>query len=72
MFTLGRKIDIKYPTNQIILGASAYFIYYRIFHHRYVFPGYPDGSQSFLTWALVREIDCKRIRRHFGRIFSFD
>lgn len=58
-FTLGRKIDINYPTNKIILIISAivtligYFITKEFSSALYL------GAGSFLTWALAREIDPK-------------
>lgn len=59
MFTLGRKIDINYPTNRIILissiiiAAIGYFITGEIMSGLYI------GGGTFLTWALAREVDPK-------------
>lgn len=59
MFTLGRKIDIHYKTNKIIIIASlivsalGYFITKDIKASLYL------GAGTFITWALTREIDPK-------------
>lgn len=60
MFTLGRKIDIKYPTNQIILGATLILSIIAYFTTGKFSLAIQMGVSLFLTWALVREIDCKR------------
>lgn len=58
-FTLGRKIDINYQTNKIILMISAivavigYFITGQFTSALYL------GAGTFLTWALARELDPK-------------
>lgn len=60
MFTLGRKVSLTYRTNQIILSVSLIsgVIWYIVT---------TDIAQStvlagslFLSWASVREIDCRR------------
>ena len=60
MFTLGRSIDLKYPTNQIILAASLLLAIIAYFITGEISNSLQMGGSLFLTWALVREIDCKR------------
>lgn len=56
MFTLGRKIDLSYNTNKMILAialvvaAIGYFVTGDIKSGLYI------GGGSFLTWALAREV----------------
>lgn len=60
MFTLGRKIDLQYPTNRwiviiaIIVTGASYFL------TREFSIAWKTGASVFLTWALTREIDPKR------------
>lgn len=60
MFTLSRGIDPKYRTNQIILLASLLLATAGYFTTRELGLSVQMGGSLFLTWALVREIDCKR------------
>ncbi len=60
MFTLGRSISFKYPTNQIILSASLILVLIGYFTTGEISSSLQMGGSLFLTWALVREIDCKR------------
>lgn len=60
MFTLGRSIDLKYPTNQIILSASVILAIIGYLTTGEISSSVQIGGSLFLTWALVREIDCKR------------
>ena len=60
MFTLGRNIDIKYPTNQFILGAALILSIIAYFTTGEFMLAIQMGGSFFLTWALVRDIDCKR------------
>ncbi|MGM0523013.1 MAG: hypothetical protein ACQER2_03060 [Bacillota bacterium] len=60
MFTLGRKVSLTYRTNQIILSLSLiYGIICYILTTDIVQSAVAAGS-LFLSWALVREIDCRR------------
>lgn len=60
MFTLGRSINIKYPTNQIILAITVVLAVVAYFTTGDLLTAVQIGGSLFLTWALVREIDCKR------------
>lgn len=60
MFTLGRKIDIHYNTNRIILIITALVAGLAIFMTGDLTTGAKIGGSVFLTWALSREIDPKR------------
>lgn len=60
MFTLGRKIDIHYPTNLLIIILSAIFGIIGIFTSGDAITGMKIGGTIFLTWALSRELDPKR------------
>lgn len=59
MFTLGRKIDIHYKTNKVILvfaliiTALGYLVTVDIKSSLYI------GASIFMSWALTREIDPK-------------
>ncbi|SFO67885.1 hypothetical protein [Halolactibacillus alkaliphilus] len=60
MFTLGRKVSLTYRTNQIILSLSLiYGIICYILTTDIAQSAVAAGS-LFLSWALVREIDCRR------------
>lgn len=58
-FTLGRKIDIIYQTNKIILIFSALVAIIAYFITRDFSSALYLGAGTFLTWALAREIDPK-------------
>ncbi|PXW88991.1 hypothetical protein DES38_11137 [Streptohalobacillus salinus] len=60
MFTLGRKISLTYQPNQMILVASLLFAVIGYFFSGELLTAVQFGASLFLTWALVREIDCKR------------
>ncbi len=60
MFTLGRSISFKYPTNKIILSASLVLAITAYLITGSISKSLQMGGSLFLTWALVREIDCKR------------
>ncbi|GEM04238.1 hypothetical protein HMI01_12260 [Halolactibacillus miurensis] len=60
MFTLGRKVSLTYRTNQIILSLSLiYGIICYILTTDIAQSAVAAGS-LFVSWALVREIDCRR------------
>ncbi|GEM01475.1 hypothetical protein SAMN05421839_11159 [Halolactibacillus halophilus] len=60
MFTLGRKVSLTYRTNQIILGLAVISgILWYIVTTDLAESAMLAGS-LFLSWALVREIDCRR------------
>ena len=59
MFTLGRKIDITYNTNKLILVITLIVAAIGYFMTGHVLSGIYIGAGSFLTWALAREIDPK-------------
>lgn len=57
MFTLGRKIDINYSTNRIIVILSVVsFIVGWIYTGDFL-PGFSIGLAVFLSWAITREVD---------------
>ncbi len=60
MFTLGRGIDIHYPTNRLILILSAVTTVIGIFISGDILTGVKIGGTIFLTWAFGRELDPKR------------
>lgn len=60
MFTLGREIDIHYPTNQLILILAALSAVIGIFTSGDIMTGIKIGGTIFLTWAFGRELDPKR------------
>ena len=60
MFTLGRDIDIHYPTNQLILILTAVSAVIGIFTSGDFITGVKIGGTIFLTWAFGRELDPKR------------
>lgn len=60
MFTLGRKVSLTYRTNQIILSLALISgIMWYIVTTDLAESAVLAGS-LFLSWALVREIDCRR------------
>lgn len=60
MFTLGRNIDIHYPTNRLILMLTAVTAVISFFISGNIMTGIKIGGTIFLTWALSRELDPKR------------
>lgn len=58
-FTLGRKIDINYQTNKLILIISAIVVIIGYFVTKDVISALYLGVGTFLTWALAREVDPK-------------
>ncbi len=69
MFTLGRKIDIHYPTNRwisiiaILVTGVSYFLTGDLSI------SWKTGVGIFLTWALTRELDPKREYAAFASAF---
>ena len=59
MFTLGRKIDIHYPTNRIIMIISIVVAAIGWIVTGEFLSGVSIGGGTFLTWALAREVDPK-------------
>ncbi len=57
MFTLGRKIDIHYPTNRLILMISVLVMAIGGMITGDMVSGFYIGGGTFLTWALAREVD---------------
>lgn len=60
MFTLGRKIDIHYNTNRLILIIAALVSILAGFISKDFITGLKIGGSVFLSWALSRELDPKR------------
>lgn len=60
MFTLGRSIDIHYPTNRLILILAVITAIIGSFTSGDFVTGLKIGGSIFLTWALSRELDPKR------------
>lgn len=60
MFTLGRKIDIHYPTNRWIVIITIIVTGVSYFLTREFSIAWKVGASIFLTWAITREIDPKR------------
>lgn len=60
MFTLGRSIDIHYPTNRLILVIAAITGMIGIFTSGDWLIGLKIGGSIFLTWAMGRELDPRR------------
>ncbi len=58
-FTLGRKIDISYQTNKIILIISTIVAIIGYFITKDFKSALYLGAGTFLTWALAREVDPK-------------
>lgn len=57
MFTLGREIDIHYPTNRLILILSLVTAALGWLITGNMLSGASIGGGTFLTWALGREVD---------------
>lgn len=60
MFTLGRNIDIHYPTNRLIIAITVITAAIGSFTNGDFITGLKIGGTIFLTWALSRELDPKR------------
>lgn len=60
MFTLGRSVDIHYPTNRLILILAAITAVIGSFTSGSFVTGLKIGATIFVTWALSRELDPKR------------
>lgn len=60
MFTLGRSIDVRYPTNRLILIIAAISAVIGIFTSGDWLIGLKIGGTIFLTWAMGRELDPQR------------
>lgn len=60
MFTLGRKIDVHYPTNRWILMIALASTLLGMVRTGDFFTGFKIGGTIFLTWALGREVEPKR------------
>lgn len=58
-FTLGRKIDVNYQTNKIILTISAIVAVIGYFITKEVTSALYLGVGTFLAWTLAREVDPK-------------
>lgn len=69
MFTLGRKIDIKYPTNRLILIIVVLTTGGSYFLTGEASSAWRAGAMIFLTWALTRELDPKREYAAFAAVF---
>lgn len=59
-FTLGRKSDIDYKNNKIILIISAITLIAGYFITREILSALYLGLGTFLTWEIAREMDPKR------------
>lgn len=72
MFTLGRGIDMYYPTNGLILALTALSSILGVFMFGSLGTGFMMAGIVFLTWALGRETDPKREYTAFaGVIIAF-
>lgn len=60
MFTLGREIDIHYPTNRLILIIAAITGIIGGFLSANLLTGLKMGAAIFLTWAFGREAEPRR------------
>lgn len=60
MFTLGRDIDIHYPTNRLILIIAALSAVLGVFLFGDLLTGVKMGAAIFLAWVFGREADPKR------------
>ena len=69
MFTLGRKIDIHYPTNRWILIITVIITGVGYFLTREFSIAWKMGASVFLAWALTRELDPKREYAAFVSVF---
>ena len=71
MFTLGRKVSLTYRTNQIILSLALISgIMWYIVTTDLAESAVLAGS-LFLSWALVREIDCRREYAAFVAVWIY-
>lgn len=57
MFTLGRKIDMNYATNKIIVIITLLIAVLGFISSRNIFSSLSIAMGVFLSWALAREID---------------
>lgn len=72
MFTLGRGIDMYYPTNGLILALTALSSILGLYMFGNLGTGFLMAGIVFLTWALGRETDPKREYTAFaGVIIAF-
>lgn len=76
MFTLGRNLDIQYPTNRLIIIIAGLATIIAILMSADFLTGLKMGAGIFLTWVLGREADPKReyaafIGVVFALIFTF-
>ncbi|WP_422486644.1 hypothetical protein [Gudongella sp. DL1XJH-153] len=69
MFTLGRKIDIHYPTNRWIIVIAILATGGSFSLTRDISIAWRTGASIFLTWALTRELDPKRKYAAFASAF---
>lgn len=69
MFTLGRKIDINYPTNRWIVVIAIIVTGIGFLFTKKFSIAWKMGASVFLTWALTREIDPKREYGAFASAF---
>lgn len=60
MFTLGRSIDIHYPTNRLILIIALISTILAMLMMGDILLGLKIGGTIFLTWVMSREADPKR------------
>ncbi len=60
MFTLGRDLDIQYPTNRLIIIIAALTAIIAILISGDFLTGFKMGAGIFLTWVLGREAEPKR------------
>lgn len=56
-FTLGRKIDINYPTNRLMLGINLFSAFAIYVLTKDVIQGLFSAAGFFFAWGLTREID---------------
>ncbi len=57
MFTLGRKIDLSYQSNQLIMGVVLTLAVVGSILSGGLWSGLSLGLGVFITWALTRELD---------------
>lgn len=69
MFTLGRSVDIHYPTNRWIAIITVLTAIIGGFTSGDFITGLQLGGTIFLTWALSRELDPKREYGAFVSVF---
>lgn len=56
-FTLGRKIDINYPTNRLMLGISLFSAFAIYVLTKDIVQGLFCAAGFFFAWGITREID---------------